>query len=239
MRQRILIMMSLMWAGGIGVLWAGEPWAPFVKGERIEYSIRKMGVKAGEATLTFGGATQLDGKPAVLIIFKATAINFWDEEKIYIDPQTFLPIRVERDVNLWGKKEKIIENYLPSANGVKITKKAGNKTVEQVISKPGQLDNIYGFIYRYRRDGQFKIGDTLQMALPTQDVKLSLVEKEQLKAGNAVYDTYFMESNPKKYRVWFDSGERRIPLRIDGAVGFGSTSMIIQLYTHPGATASP
>ena len=84
---------------------------PFRPGETIQYDIKKLAVKAGEATLTFQGLVSLEGQSAFLITFASKGLKFFDEEKIYLDPPTFLPKRVERDLNIFGKKEEIIEYY--------------------------------------------------------------------------------------------------------------------------------
>ena len=123
-----------------------------------------------------------------------------------------------------------MEKYQPQEGKVVVTKTAGDKISEQVIEKKGKLDNIYSFIYRSRLKENFNIGDQFKLYLPTQDVAISLVEKNTLKAAGKTFDTYFMQSDPKKYRVWFDTSAKRIPLRIDGAVGFGDTSMILEGY---------
>lgn len=213
---------------------AAEKALPFAKGERIVYTIKKMGVKGGDASLVFQGEEKIDGKDAYLILFFAKGAGFLDEEKIYVDRKTFLPIRVERnvDIKIWGsKKERITELYDHKKGEVKIVKVAGGKTTEQVIKKGKPMENLYGFIYRYRKDGKFTIGDTLQMDLPTMDVKLKITKKDKIKIGGAPEDVYFMESAPKKYMVWFDADSRKVPVRIDGAVGFGSTSMVLREYS--------
>ena len=121
---------------------------PFANGEKIIYSIKKMGVKAGEASLVFHGSTRVKNKEVYLIQFTASALNFFDQEKIYVDPKTFYPVMVKRDLNIWGKKERITEEYLTDKGQVKITKNAGGKTTVQTIEKKGAVDNIYCFIYR-------------------------------------------------------------------------------------------
>ena len=49
---------------------------PFSQGEKITYTIKKMGVKAGEASLEFKGQGRADGQAAYLILFRATSTNF-------------------------------------------------------------------------------------------------------------------------------------------------------------------
>jgi len=203
---------------------------PFVSGEKVSYSIKKFGVKVGEATLKFEGPVALASQQVYLITFAANSLNFHDEEKIYVDPKNFRPVRVERDLNIFGKKEQIIEEYDLAAGLVKVEKVAGGKTTRQVLKRKVNIDNLYGFIYRYRRDGVFKVGDVLTMNLPTKDVAFKLAAKEKISAAGQSQDAFLLESQPKKYQVWFDVSEKKIPLRIDGAVGLASTSMVFSGY---------
>ncbi len=229
LRLHILVLAILLVSSQL-TLGEKESSERYLVGETITYSIKKLGVKAGEAILTFHGKQNWDGKEVLLITFEATALNFFDQEKIYIDPKTFFPLRVERDLNVFGKKEKIFEDYDSPQGIVKITKMVGDKKIQKTIQKMGNIDNIYCFIYRYRKHGQFNLGDTLKINLPTKEVEISLEKVNTIKAAGQVFDSYFMQSNPKKYQVWFDTGPHKIPIRIDGAVGLGNTSMVMEKY---------
>ena len=202
----------------------------FQPGETIKYDIKTLGVKAGEATLKFKGLQKFAGKDAYLVVFVATSANFFDEEKIYADPEGFYPLAVIRDLNIWGKKEKITELYNREKGIIKITKLSHNKTTEEVIKKEGPIDNIYCFIYRYRKTGQFNMGDALSIHLPTKDVMINLVKMATLSAAGNKYEAYFMQSDPAKYKVWFDTSIHKIPLRINGAVGINDTALVMTEY---------
>ena len=203
---------------------------PFRQGERIVYDIRKLNLKIGEAALTFHGLTQLDHRQVFLITFVSKGPEFFDEERIFLDPETFFPIQVQRDINIFGRKEKIVEHYSPHDGVVEVVKTVREKTSRDVIRKPQRLDNLYCFIYRYRRSGGFRIGEDLQMHLPTKDVQFKLLTTDPLKINGKPLDAYYMESIPKKYRVWFSKSQDKIPLRIDGAVGFGKTALVMREY---------
>ncbi len=206
-------------------------------GEKITYSIKQLGLKAGEAILTFEGPAAREDKDYLLIVFKATGINFLDSEKIYADPASLLPQIVERDLNIFGKKEQIIEYYEPQNGKVRVVKTVSGKTTEQVITKKGELDNIYCFIYRYRRDAEFKAGESLAINLPTMDLRIKLTEKVDIATAGKNYQAFFMQSTPSKYKLWFDVSRQKIPLRIDGAVGVGSTTMTMKSYETKSAVA--
>jgi hypothetical protein len=186
-----------------------------VQAETFHYKISKMGIGV-KGVLKNTGETQYKGKKYFLIEFKADGFNFNDEEKIYLDPKTFKPVYVERDVNVFGKKEKISEDYTQEGQ-IKITKTTGDgKTEEQILKKQGDIDNIYGFIYRYRKQGSFKIGDVIDVKLPTKDFKIKLTKHARLSYYAKTYDCFYMESEPKEYKIWFDASEKKLPLRIIG-----------------------
>ena len=195
-------------------------------GEQIHYNLTQMGIKAGEATLTFHGKVKIKDQETIYIDFKAQGMNFQDHEKIYLDPQRLKPLFVERDINIFGKKEKIVEFY--SQGKLKIVKMVGHKTVEQVIDKAGWMDNIYAFIYRYRQSGKFQINETLSINLPTKDIKIVLMKKDTMTIADKTYEVLYMQSKPAKYKIWFETSSKKLPVRISGAVGFGNTAMVMK-----------
>ena len=203
---------------------------PFSKGETITYSIKKLKVKVGTATLAFNGMVDLYGHKALEIVLTSKGIRFFDEERIYLDPDTFYPLMIKRDLNIFGVKEEIIEYYHVKRGKVKIIKWAKGEKIEQVIERGNRFDNIYGFIYRYRQHGQFKIGDEFHLHLPTRDVSFKLMERKKLKVAGRIFDAYYMAGLSENYEVWFDSSHKKIPLMIDGVWGFGHTSMIMKAY---------
>ncbi|MBI5415492.1 MAG: DUF3108 domain-containing protein [Candidatus Omnitrophica bacterium] len=203
---------------------------PFSPGETIRYDIKKLNIKWGEATMTFHGIASLDGRPELLITVTSSGFKFFDEEKIYFDPKAFLPVRVERDLDIFGKKEKITEYYNAEQKTVRIVKTAKGKTTEQTIRRPGPLDNMYCFIFRYRMAGKFQKGEDILIHLPTRDVRFQLMDIQPLAIDGKAFTAHYMQSDPAKYSVWFAADSRRVPLRIDGTAGIGKTAMIMVNY---------
>jgi hypothetical protein len=238
MKKELSLIIIIMFIGGVlcSPVKAATDLNDFI-GEKITYSVKQMGLKAGEAILSLEGPAVKDDKDYTLIVFKADGLNFLDVEKIYADPRTLLPRIVERDLNIFGKKEQIVEYYEPQNGKVRVVKTVDGKVTEQIIKKEGSLDNIYCFIYRYRRDGEFKKGDNLAVNLPTMDLQIELENTVKLNAAGKKYDAYSLRSNPSKYKLWFDVSRQKIPLRIDGAVGVGSTTMTMKSYESKRAVA--
>jgi len=200
------------------------------RAETIYYSIRQMGFD-GQASLTMVGPKDYKDQKTVLIVFRAHGVNFSDEEDIYVDPSTYKPLFVERDfsLNVFGHG-KTLEEYIPSKGEIIITKTDGGHVTRQIINKAGAVDNIYGFIYRYRKEGSFKIGDVLNMTLPTKDLKIRLVKRVMFRIGRKSYNSYYMQSQPGRYKIWFDASEHKWPLRIIGSIGFINSVMTMTGY---------
>jgi hypothetical protein len=202
---------------------ASEP--AFMPGETIRYTVKQGPVRVGHATLEFRGETVFEGRELDLIVFTAQGIAFFDEEKIYIDPVSFLPFQVLRTLDIPGEKSRIREEYFPEQGMIRVTKEMGGKTSVQELEKKGPVDNIYGFIYRYRQKANLKNEDIFEVNLPTLDVKIQKVREMSFNAGGKVYQAALMKSVPEKYSIWFDTGEKRLPLRIAGAIGLANTVM--------------
>ena len=221
---RMLFLWVLLAAG------AAQAVAPFAKGEVIRYTIKKVGIKVGEATLEFKGKTERDGKTYTLIVFTAKGFNFVDEERIFVDGQTFLPALVIRDLNVFGKKSNIVEEYDQVVGRVKVTEVAKGKTTVKILEKEGPIENIFGFIYRYRDQGGPNREEPFQVRLPTLDVSIASVKEMEFKAAGKRYRAILLRSVPAQYSIWMDQGPGHLPLRIAGAVGLAKTVMTMIEY---------
>ncbi len=206
------------------------PEMSFKKGETIVYDIKKLRLTAGTVTIVYNGPVKQENKDVLLLTVVAKGFKFYDKEEIYLDPKTFYPTLVKRDIDIFGKKEKIDEYYDQQNGRNTNVKYANGKKTQEVFEKKGPMDNIYGFIYRYRQQGKFTIGEKSQIHLPNKDVTIKLVKKEPLKIGERTFDTYFMESDPGQFKIWYDTGANKLPVRIEGAIGFGKTSMVFREY---------
>lgn len=204
---------------------------PYADGEILTYTIRKFGMKAGETVIEYKGLVDVDGMKQILITFTAKGFNFLDDERIFADPQTLLPLKVERNLNIFGKKERIVEHYNAQDNTVIIRKYNKNKFIEEIVFKKDKpIDNLYCYIFRYRTQGHFSEGQELRMSLPTKDVNFEIIRRETIEALAGQHEAWFMQSRPAEYQVWFSTGKERIPLRIDGAVGLAKTNMVLESY---------
>lgn len=226
----IFLVAGLAWNAAGGVPAGATTPNAFRPGETITYDIKKFLVTVGEASLVYSGPVELQGRTAMLITFTAKGFQFYDQERIYIDPVSFHPLVIERDLNIFGSDEKIVEYYDATRGKVRIVKTAGGQTTEQILEKGERFENIYGFIYRYRNSGKFQERESTSLHLPTQDVKFELVKNVKINMAKKDYEAYYMRSAPRQYHVWFDASGRRIPLKIIGAMGGANVSMVLSEY---------
>ncbi len=202
----------------------------FIPGEKITYSVKKLGLRIGTSELIYNGIQKFKDQRLLLITFRTKVVKFKGEERIYLNPGTLLPVYVERDIDLMIRKEFILEEYDQKEHKVTITKTVGKKVTKKVIKKRKQIENIQGFIFKYRKQGSYKLEHTVEVSLPMSNVQLKMMRKEVLNIGDKGYESYYMEGRPRKLRVWFDRSKHHVPLRIDGKFGIGNVSLILDEY---------
>jgi len=234
-----LVMIILMLLGVSFSAFAKEVSYDQFIGETVRYDVRSLGMKMADAFIELKGLVNVDGKDAYLITFEAKGSNFFDNEKTYADVKNLYPLRVERDVTYLGSIEKIVEVYDQDKFTVAITKttKAKPKPENFVITKKAKIDNLYCFIYRYRLSGSFQLGSSLRLNLPTKDVSVKIVKKVNLDAAGRSFETFFFETTPAQYRLWFDTGKQKMLLRVDKPAMVGGTSMIMTDYRYKGVSS--
>jgi hypothetical protein len=236
MLQKIVCSCLVVMISFVSLVSADTPPA-FLPGETLVYQIRKFAMSVGEISLVYEGRVTREDRELLLLTLTARAPRFNGVDHIYLDPGTFFPVLVERDIVFMGKNELIREDYDPQHGRVKITKTVSGKTSTDIITKDGPLENIYGFIFRYRQDGREQQDQKFLIRLPTQEVTMSYSGTRSLKTDDGNVEASFLESSPRSYRIWLDPSPRQIPLRIDGAAGFGNTAMVLKEYL-PGQARS-
>ena len=195
----------------------------FLVGERLKYNIYSLGIKVGEAIISYQGRKDLDGKILDYVTIESNAPGFKDLEKIYGNIKNFSPVRVEREIKLFGEDINIIEDYNEIENEVTITRRAKKTTVDKIKSAD-TISNVILLLYHFRNKNElYEIGDEIEFNLPTQKLKMLVDKKTQIKVPFGRFEAIFVRSKPSRFKVWFRDDEDRLPLRIQGAIGFGNT----------------
>lgn len=238
MRQAVIIVVFflLLIAGAAFAQETAPSYDQFI-GETISYDVQKLVPKAALAKIEFKGLVPLEGRELYLITFEAKGFKMFDIEKIYADPKTLYPVHVERNLNVsvmgfGGFEGKIIESYDQQKHTVTVAQfpSDGSKPAPIILQKNGPIDNLYCFIYRYRLRGDFTLGTSLKMSLPTKDVSIRILKKMPMKVLKKTYDTFFFETVPAQYRIWFDAAGTHVPVRIENPALIGGTIMMMSGY---------
>ena len=184
-------------------------------GETIRYAISPLGT----AVYNDLGSVELQGKTAKVATFTSKVLWFADTEKIYYEPDTFMPVRVERDVStLWGK-EYIIEKYSQDDFVLTIEKfKRGKKVKEYVFKGDGPIHNAILLPFYLRAVPELDIGWSFIARFPLK-FKITLVSMDEIEVSGKKTATYHFVSEPDKFEVWISKDAYRIPVKIKGKGG--------------------
>lgn len=191
-------------------------------GERIVYAISPMGI----AEYNDLGFTELEGKQVHFTTFRTQVIGFDDTEKIYSDTDTFLPLRVERDIKKITGDEYIVEEYDPVKFLLDITKFKSGKVVEKLpFSSDGPIHNAILLPFSLRKVANLDIGWKTYIRLPNKfEVRLTSIEKIKVPAGEFI--AYHFTSSPAQFEIWISCDKRRLPLKIKDTGGLGYSLLI-------------
>jgi len=200
-------------------LLCASAYAQDFSGERIVYDISPIGT----SEYTDLGVVDFLGKKMRFCTFHTQVLGFDDLEKIYSDPKTFLPLRVERNISMLTGKEYLVEEYFPK-DGVLITRKyKGGKQVDQYDFKADMpIQNAILLPFSLRREPNLDIGWSLTVYFPDK-YKVTLVSIEEIEVPAGKFMTYHFTSEPHKFETWITKDDLRIPIKIKGAGGIGYT----------------
>jgi len=199
-------------------------------GEKVIYSISPF----GKAEYRDFGTIDFEGAKRNLITFKTEVLFFKDTEKIYCDPESLLPYKIERTIsNLLGG-EYITEEYDQKNFTVTMKKFNGKKLVsEQTIQANGPIQNAILLPFYLRRIPGLKIGWNFTARLP-DEFKLELVSIDKITVPAGGFEAYHFKSIPDKFEIWINKDAPRVPLKIMGKGAF-KYALLMKEYIHQGS----
>jgi hypothetical protein len=195
----------------------GETGSYHYSGERIVYTISPL----GRSEYNNLGVVDLNGQKVNLVTFRTKVLLIDDTEKIYSDPESFLPYKTERTISkLWGK-EYIIEEYDQKNFTVAIKKFKGGRLInEQIIKADGPIQNVILLLSFYLRGHpDLEIGWRFTARVPNE-FKLELVSIDEITVPAGQFQAYHFKSIPDKFEIWINKDNPRIPVKIQGKSPF-------------------
>lgn len=186
-------------------------------GERILYSISPL----GRAEYNNLGTVDLNNTKVNLVTLRTKVLLVDDLEKIYSDPVSLLPIKIERTISgLFGKEYKT-EEYVQKDHVVVMRKFKGKKLIkEQIIKADGPIQNVILLLFYLRNYPELKIGWNLIVRVPDEfkaelaSIKLELVSIDEIKTPAGKFQAYHFKSIPDKFEFWINKDNPRVPLKI-------------------------
>ncbi len=196
--------------------------------ETLIFNAYSNGIMSGEGRLVYHGVTELDNGRLQRVTLSVQALSMKDDEEIFGSEDFSAPVKVIRQVRVFGRDESIVETYAPDRKSVVIEKSVNGEARPALTLKTDyELGNLLLMLYRIRSSKEMNIGDSYRFSLPTQEFDLFIKAKRRVKVPMGTYDAFILESRPSKYVIWISVDEERIPLRIKGMVPLGLVYLAI------------
>ncbi|MCX5716287.1 MAG: hypothetical protein NTV07_05490 [Candidatus Omnitrophica bacterium] len=207
----IIIGIGLLIFAGRSLL-KGQPVVCDYTGERVLYSI----TPAGKSEYKDFGIVDLNGTKANLAVFKTKVLLFEDTEKIYSDPRTLLPYRVEREIYNMGVKEFIIEEYDQANFTVTMKKYRGGTLMREWKTKTsGPIHNAIMLPFYLRQCPDLCVGWQFTARFP-DEFKLELASIDNITVPAGEFQAYHFKSSPERFEIWISKDDAAVPLKIKG-----------------------
>jgi hypothetical protein len=195
-------------------------------GESILYLISPV----GRSEYNDLGEIDLNGIKVNLVTFSTKVLFVKDTEKIYSDPESLLPYRIERTISKFLGKEYITEEYDQKKFTVVIRKFKGKKLVsEQIIKANGPIQNAILLPFYLRRRPDLEIGWQFTARVPNE-FKLELVSIDEITVPAGKFQAYHIKSIPDKFEIWISKNSPRVPVKIQGK-GIFDYALLMKKYS--------
>jgi hypothetical protein len=188
--------------------------------EKIPYLVRFNGVKVGKIEFEYKGREKVgkDLQDIVMVSSDVRILGLFEiesKEKVYVDVNTHLPHKVEREVKFLGKQEMISEEYNQKEGWLKLTQTKGKTTEEKLIKVRPPIHNalILYFLYPLNLKDE-AIGKSYEFNLPTRKISIKLKEARRISGHKGIEEFYILEGSPRRFKVWLKKTER-LPIRVE------------------------
>ena len=193
--------------------------ARFQNKDKLVYSVFFNGVLSGYIEWEYCGRQKVDGVTVDVLSVKSDTnifnlLELDSKERVFLDSQTSLPIKVERDIVFFGKKEIIEETYDQERGEIKIKRK-NSKEPEEMLTQDTPIHNILELLYFFPQDVALEPDQWMIFNLPTQKIRIKMVKERVLKVNGINRNTYFLVGRgAKRFSLWLDK-EKKMPLRLE------------------------
>ena len=201
----------------------------FANGSYAAVNIKYLLSPLGRAEFNDLGVVDFEGRMVHLITFKNKVLFTEDSQKIYSDPESGLPYKIERTISgLWGK-EYITREYDQEKFTVVVKNFKGKKLVsEQTINSTGPIQDVILFPFYLSRLPDIQIGMYFKARLP-EEIRLEVVSIDEITVPAGKFQAYHFKSIPDKIEIWINKDASRVPVKIQGKFAL-NYSMVMKEY---------
>ncbi len=200
---------------------------PFTKGEKLTYEVRYKNVKTGKSILTFQGEEKLNDKEVYHITFFTRITAVTDNEELYAEKDTFLPLEVHRTIKRFGTfTTRIKEIYDQKEFKVDIEKKSKLRREEFSIKKDSPLHNAILLTYYCRAKKSFSENESFKISLPVVDFEVKFGGIETIETPLGERKAYVFSGSPSGFKFYLSVDDKKIPLKIENPNALGYSLLI-------------
>ena len=210
-------------------------------GEKILYLISPL----GRSEYNNLGVVDLKGQKVNLVTLSYKVLFVNSVEKIYSDPISLLPVKIERTISKLWWKDYVTEEYDQKKFTVVIKKSKGKKLVnEQVIKANSPIQNVILLLFYLRDNPDLKVGWNFIARVLAEfkpevvSIKLEIVSIDEIKIPAGKFQAYHFKSIPVKFEVWINKSTPQVPLKIKLKSIF-DCSALMKKYTLNDSSSKP
>ena len=211
--------------------------AVFVEGEKFEYKISWLKIKAGNGSLELSEILDIDGRKVLHIKARGDSVGMLslickirDRMESYIDMEKQYSLKCIKDFREGFYKKKETTRFDQEKHVAYVNK----KTIDILPEAKDPFACLY-----YIRAQKLVVGETLILNAydnrKNHRLRVSVLKKETIKIGKKSYETILIEPvleelnlegvlevEGRKIKVWLTDDKRKIPVKIRIKISFGS-----------------
>ena len=185
--------------------------------DKIQYLISPL----GRSEYNNLGVVDLKGIKVNLVTLSYKVLFVDSVEKIYSDPESLLPLKIERTISKLWWKEYVTEEYDQAKFTVVIKKFKGKKLIkEQLIKANSPIQNVILLLFYLRNNPELKIGWSFTARILAEfkpevvSTKMEIVSIDNISVPAGKFQAYHFKSIPTKFEVWINKNTPQVPLKI-------------------------
>lgn len=198
--------------------------------DKLTYKVYFNGFPTGTLEWRYVGKDRVNGRGVDVLSINSTThilqlLNLESEERVFLDSKTYLPLKVERDIVFFGKKEFIKEIYNQKKGYIKIVR-SNHTGKEEILYQDRPIHHIMALLYFFPKDLDLKAGSSFNLNLPTYKVKIKMLSEQEFSTKNGKRLAYYLAGEgQKKFNLWLDRKDR-LPLSLEFILPVGKITFI-------------